>query len=63
MANKEILMVVDVVSNEKEIDRGILFEAIESALEMATKKLYQGDIAVRVEIDRSSGDYESFRRW
>ena len=63
MANKEILMVVDVVSNEKEIDRNVLFEAIEAALEMATKKLYRDDIAVRVAIDRSTGDYESFRQW
>lgn len=63
MANKEILMVVDVVSNEKEIDRSVLFEAIEAALAMATKKLYQEDIDVRVEIDRSTGDYSSFRRW
>ncbi|OUR69092.1 transcription termination/antitermination protein NusA [Cycloclasticus sp. 46_83_sub15_T18] len=63
MANKEILMVVDVVSNEKEIDRSVLFEAIEAALAMATKKLYQEDIDVRVEIDRSTGDYNSFRRW
>ena len=63
MANKEILMVVDVVSNEKEIDRSVLFEAIEAALEMATKKLYRDDIAVRVAIDRVRGDYESFRQW
>ena len=63
MANKEILMVVDVVSNEKEIDRSVLFGAIEAALEMATKKLYREDIAVRVAIDRVTGDYETFRQW
>jgi N utilization substance protein A len=63
MANKEILMVVEVVSNEKEIDRGVLFEAIEAALAMATKKLYREEINVRVIIDRKTGDYESFRRW
>ncbi|MFT6624664.1 MAG: N utilization substance protein A [Cycloclasticus sp.] len=63
MANKEILMVVDVVSNEKEIDRGVLFEAIEAALAMATKKLYREDIDARVAIDQKTGDYESFRRW
>ena len=63
MANKEILMVVDVVSNEKEVDRSVLFEAIEAALEMATKKLHREDIGVRVEIDRETGDYLSFRRW
>jgi len=63
MANKEILMVVDVISNEKEIDRGVLFEAIEAALAMATKKKYPENIDVRVSIDQKTGDYESFRRW
>lgn len=63
MANKEILMVVDVVSNEKEIEREVLFEAIEAALAMATKKLHSADIDVRVSIDKETGDYDSFRRW
>ena len=63
MANKEILMVVDVVSNEKEIDRSVLFDAIEAALAMATKKMYREDIDARVSIDKSTGDYKSFRRW
>ncbi|HIL93546.1 MAG TPA: transcription termination/antitermination protein NusA, partial [Cycloclasticus sp.] len=63
MANKEILMVVDVVSNEKEIDRSVLFDAVEAALEMATKKMYDEDINARVAIDKNTGDYESFRRW
>jgi len=63
MANKEILLVVDVVSNEKDIDREVLFDAIESALAMATKKRHSEDIEVRVEIDRESGDYIGFRRW
>lgn len=61
--NKEILMVVDAVSNEKGVEKGVIFGAIESALEMATKKRYPNDVAVRVEIDRSSGDYDTFRRW
>lgn len=38
--NKEILLVVDAVSNEKGVDKGIIFEAIEAALAMATKALY-----------------------
>ncbi len=61
--NKEILLVVDAVSNEKGVDKGIIFEAIEAALAMATKKRYSNDIHVRVHIDRNSGDYETFRRW
>ncbi len=61
--NKEILMVVDAVSNEKEVDREIIFEAIEIALATATRKKSRGDIAVRVEIDREDGNYTTFRRW
>ena len=63
MANKEILLVVDVVSNEKEIDKEVIFEAVESALAMATMKRHSSEIDVRVQIDRDSGDYETFRRW
>jgi len=63
MDNKEILLVADTVSNEKGIDRGVIFEAIEAALASATRKKYQQDIEVRVDIDRKTGDYETFRRW
>ncbi len=61
--NKEILMVVDAVSNEKGVDKEIIFEAIEAALATATKKKHGGDIEVRVAIDRRTGDYDTFRRW
>ena len=61
--NKEILMVVDVVSNEKGVAKGIIFEAIEAALATATKKRHREDIEVRVAIDRDTGDYETFRQW
>jgi len=61
--NKEILLVVDVVSNEKGVDKDVIFEAIEAALASATRKKHGGDIEVRVQIDRSTGDYETFRRW
>ena len=63
MDSKEILMVVDAVSNEKGIDKEIIFEAIEIALATATRKNVSGDIDARVAIDRESGDYETFRRW
>ena len=63
MDSKEILMVVDAVSNEKGIDKGIIFEAIESALATATRKRAPGDIDARVAIDRETGEYETFRRW
>jgi len=61
--NKEILMVVDAVSNEKGVDKEVIFEAIEAALASATRKRHGEDIDVRVAIDRSSGEYETFRRW
>ena len=63
MPNKEILLVVDVVSNEREIDKSVIFAAIEAALETATVKRYDNKIDVRVSIDRMTGDYETFRRW
>lgn len=61
--SKEILLVVDAVSNEKALPRESIFEAMETALETATKKKYDGDIAVRVCIDRSTGEFDTFRRW
>ena len=61
--NKEILYVVDAVSNEKGVDKDIIFEAIEAALATATRKKHGMDIDVRVQIDRKSGDYDTFRRW
>jgi len=61
--NKEILMVVDAVSNEKGVDKEIIFEAIEAALASATRKRHGDNIDVRVAIDRHTGDYDTFRRW
>ncbi len=61
--SKEILLVVDAVSNERGIAKEVIIEAIEAALATATKKRYSDDIAVRVSIDRETGDYETFRYW
>ncbi len=61
--NKEILLVVDAVSNEKGVDKSIIFEAIEIALATATKKRYTNDVDVRVDIDQETGNYTTFRRW
>lgn len=63
MSNKEILMVADVVSNEKGVEKDVIFSAIEAALASATRKKHSGDIDVRVDIDRETGDYEAFRTW
>ncbi len=61
--SKEILLVVDVVSNEKGVDREVIFGAVEAALASATKKRHLEDIDARVAIDRNTGDYQTFRRW
>jgi N utilization substance protein A len=61
--NKEILMVVDAVSNEKGVDKEIIFEALEAALASATRKRHGEGIDVRVSINRKTGDYSTFRRW
>jgi N utilization substance protein A len=63
MANKEILQVVEVVSNEKEIEKEVIFSAIEDALRTATIKRHDNRLDVRVSIDRKNGNYETFRRW
>jgi N utilization substance protein A len=64
MMSKEILMVVDAVSNEKGVSRNVIFEAIESALATATRKLHGStEIDCRVAVDRETGDYETFRVW
>ncbi len=61
--NKEILYVVDAVSNEKAVEKEVIFEAIEVALATASRKKQGKDIDVRVSIDRETGAYDTFRRW
>lgn len=61
--NKEILLVVEAVSNEKGVDREVIFQAIEAALETATKKKANEEMDVKVEINRKTGDYATNRRW
>ncbi len=60
---KEILLVAEAVSNEKQVPREKIFEALEFALASATKKKNEGEIEVRVCIDRETGDFDTFRRW
>jgi N utilization substance protein A len=65
---REILTVVETVSNEKGVSRDAIFEALEQALVAATKKkFYEGtrseEAQLRVEIDRKTGDYRTFRQW
>jgi len=60
---KEILLVADAVSNEKGVDKELIFQAIESALAMATKKRFDEDSTIEVQINRHNGDYDTFRVW
>ena len=61
--NREMLMLVEAISREKNVERDVVFGAVEAALAQATKKLFQGDVDIRVTVDRDSGSYETFRRW
>lgn len=61
--SKEVLSVVEIMSNEKGVDEEIIFEAIEAALALATCKTYDDKIDARVEINRHTGDYKTYRRW
>ncbi|MBX9936213.1 MAG: transcription termination factor NusA [Burkholderiaceae bacterium] len=61
--NRELLMLVEAISREKNVERDVVLGAVELALAQATKKLYEGEVDIRVSIDRDSGNYETFRRW
>ncbi len=61
--SKEILLVVDAVSNEKGVAKSVIFEALEAALASATRKRQNDEIEARVKIDRNTGEYATFRVW
>ena len=61
--SREVLMLADALAREKNVDRDIVFEALEMALASASKKRYEEDVDMRVAIDRDSGEYETYRRW
>jgi len=61
--SREILQLVDALAREKNVEQDVVFGALEQALAQATKKRYEGDVDIRVAIDRETGEFESFRRW
>jgi N utilization substance protein A len=61
--SREILLLVDALAREKNVNRDIVFGALELALASATKKRFKDDVDVRVSVDHDTGDYASFRRW
>ncbi|TCS36671.1 NusA antitermination factor [Paucimonas lemoignei] len=61
--SREILLLVDALAHEKNVDKEVVFGALEHALAQATKKRYEGDVDIRVSIDRDNGEFETYRRW
>lgn len=61
--SREILLLVDALAHEKNVTKEVIFTALELALASATKKKHHDDADVRVEIDRETGDYKTFRYW
>ena len=61
--NRELLMLVEAISREKNVERDVVFGAVEAALAQAAKKQYEGEVDIRVAVDRDTGEYETFRRW
>ena len=61
--SREILLMVDALAHEKNVEKEVIFIALELALASATKKRFKEDVDVRVTINRSTGEHESFRRW
>ncbi len=61
--SREILLLVDALAREKNVEKEIVFGALELALASATKKRFQEDIDVRASVDRTTGEFSFFRRW
>jgi len=62
--SREVLLLVDALAREKNVDKDIVFAALEMALASATKKRFTDEEAdVRVDIDRVTGEHSAFRRW
>ena len=61
--SREILLLVDALAREKNVGKEVVFGALEQALAQAMKKLFTGDVDIRVAVDRNTGETEGFRRW
>jgi N utilization substance protein A len=61
--SREVLMLADALAREKNVNKDVVYAALEAALASATKKLFEEDVDIRVVIDRESGEHETFRRW
>ena len=61
--NEEILTIAESVSNEKDLPKETIFEAIELALASAAKKKFAEEVSIKVDIDTDTGEYSSYRTW
>ncbi|TAN30552.1 MAG: transcription termination/antitermination protein NusA [Castellaniella sp.] len=61
--SREILLLVDALAREKNVERDVVFGALEGALASAMKKRFKEDVDIRVSVDRQTGEHEGFRRW
>ena len=61
--SREILLLVDALAREKNVERDVVFDALEHALASAMKKRFKEDVDIRVAIDRTTGEHEGYRRW
>jgi len=61
--SRELLLLVDALAREKNVNRDVVFVALEMAIASATKKRFNEEVEVRVQMDRETGEFESFRRW
>ena len=61
--SRELLLLVDALAREKNVNRDVVFTALEMAIASATKKRFNEEVEVRVQMDRETGDFEAFRRW
>jgi transcription termination/antitermination protein NusA len=61
--SRDLLLLVDALAREKNVQKDVVFGALEQAIASATKKRFSDEVDVRVAIDRETGDFESFRRW
>jgi len=61
--NREMLMLIDAISREKNVERSVVLSAVEFALASATKKFYKGEVDIRVTVNPDTGAYDTYRRW
>lgn len=62
--SREMLQLAEALASEKNVDAEVVFDALEFALSTAAKKKAGREhMDVRVEINRDTGEYKTFRRW